>query len=61
MLGGKEEGVRKWVFSKTSLLNVAVMRVKERIIAVDIKSNWKNKQYFKITINTLLNIDTKHI
>lgn len=40
---------------------MAVIRVKERIIAVDIKSNWKNQQYFKITINTLLNIDTEHI
>lgn len=61
VLGDKWEGVRKWVFSKTSLLNVAVIRAKEGLIMVDIKNNWENQQYFKITINTLPIINTKHI
>lgn len=61
VLGGKEEGARKWASSKPNLLNVAVTRAKERLIMVGIKSNWDNQQYFKVAINTLPIIDAKHI
>lgn len=61
VLGGKEEGARKWASSKPNLLNVAVTRAKERLIIVGIKSNWENQQYFKAAINTLPIIDAKHI
>lgn len=61
VLGGKEEGARKWASSKPNLLNVAVTRAKERLIMVGIKSNWENQQYFKVAINTLPIVDAKHI
>lgn len=57
VLGGKEEGARKWASSKPNLLNVAVTRAKERLIVVGIKNNWENQQYFKVAIDKLPVID----
>ena len=53
VLGGKEEGARKWASSKPNLLNVAVTRAKERLIIIGIKNNWENQQYFKVAVNKL--------
>jgi len=48
VLGGSNEGARKWAAEKPNLLNVAVTRAKKRLYVIGNKSKWGSLPYFTV-------------